>query len=212
MKAWSYWMPDLMPHVPGCPQVLAEHELRRAAQAFFHQTMAWRVDETPRAVTAGTDEVSVAPTDAGLELVRVDAIWYDGKKLDPITPETLDAQYVDDWQAQVGTPTNFLQVVPGVIRLYPVPLVDAVTGLKLRLIVTPSDASTGLPDDMALKYRDEIHVGAKSRLMLYPGKPWTSPELAGVYGQAFNALVNQATASAARAFVQARLPSRVNWC
>jgi len=212
MKAWSYWLPDLMPHVPGCPQVLAEHELRRAAQAFFRQTLAWRVDEAPRAVAMGTDEMSVAPTDAGLELVRVDAIWYDGKKLDPITPETLDAQYVDDWQAQVGTPTNFLQVVPGVIRLYPVPLVDAVTGLKLRLIVTPSDASAGLPDDIALKYRDEIHVGAKSRLMLYPGKPWTSPELAAVYGQAFNALVNQATASAARAFVQARLPSRVNWC
>jgi hypothetical protein len=212
MKAWSYWLPDLMPHVPGCPQVLAEHELRRAAQAFFQQTMAWRVDETPRAVLAGTDEISVAPADADLELVRVDAVWYDGQRLDPIAPETLDAQYHDDWQTQTDTPTKFMQVVPGVIRLYPIPLVDAVTGLRLRLIVTPGETSTGLPDDLARRFRDEIHVGAKSRLMLYPGKPWTNIELAGVYGQAFNALVNQATAAAARAFVQARLPSRANWC
>lgn len=212
MKAWSYWLPDLMPHVPGCPQVLAEHELRRAAQAFFSQTMAWRVDETPRAVFAGDAELSVAPSDSEQELVRVDAIWYDGQKLEPVAPETLDQQYVDDWQDRTGTPTNFLQVMPGVARLYPVPLADAVVGLKLRLIVTPSDTATGLPDDLAIRYRDEIQVGAKSRLMLYPGKPWTNPELAAVYGQAFNGLVNQATAAAARAYVQARLPSRVNWC
>lgn len=212
MKAWAYWLPDLMPHVPGCPHVLAEHELRRAAQAFFNHSLAWRVTETLRAVTAGTAELSAAPSDADQELVRVDAVWYDGIKLEPITPETLDAQYTDDWQTREGTPTNYLQVIPGVIRLYPVPLVDAVAGLKLRLIVTPSEAATGLPDDLALKYRDHMHVGAKSRLMLYPGKPWTNPELAVVYGQSFTALVNQATAEAARAYTQARLPSRVNWC
>jgi len=90
--------------------------------------------------------------------------------------------------------------------------VDATSGLKLRLIVRPSDTATGLPDDLALRFRDEIHVGAKSRLMLYPGKPWTNPDMAGVYSQAFNALVNQATAAAARAFVQARIPSRPKWC
>ena len=212
MRAWSTWFPDLLPHVPGCPQVLARHELRRAAQAFFRQTMAWRVTEAPVAVTAGTTEVSVAPSSAQQELVRIDAAWYDGKQIEPVTAEALDDAYVDDWQAHTGTPTKFLQIVPGVVRLYPVPLADAASGLKLRLIVAPSDSSTGLPDDLALKYSDEIHVGAKSRLMLYPGKPWTSPELAGVYGQAFGQLIDRATASAARAYIQARLPSRVKWC
>jgi hypothetical protein len=212
MRLWTYWLPDLIPHVPGCPQVMAEHELRRAAQSFFAQTRAWRVDELPRAVAAGTTEITITPTDPELDLVQVDAIWYDGQKLEPITPETLDGQYATDWQDQTGSPTNYLQVVPGVIRLYPVPLVDAVSGLKLRLIVTPSDVSTGLPDDIALKYRDEIQVGAKARLMLYPGKSWSSPELAVVYSQAFNAATGSATAAAARAFVQARLTSRVKWC
>jgi hypothetical protein len=212
MKPWSYWFPDLMPHVPGVPEVLAEHELRRAAQAFFAQTMAWRAVETPRAVAADTEEVSVLPADSDLELVRVDAVWYDGELMDPIAPETLDDLYHDDWQTFKGTPTKYLQVVPGVIRLYPVPLVDAVQGLKLRLVVQPSDTAAGLPDDMAARFRDEIHVGAKSRLMLYPGKPWSNPDLAVVYSQAFSAMANTATAAAARAFVQARIPSRVKWC
>lgn len=212
MKAWSYWLPDLMPHVPGCPQVLAEHELRRSAQAFFSQAKVWRVTEAPVSVSAGTDELSAAPSDAGQDLVRVDEVWFDGKRLDPTTSETLDSQYTEDWQAHEGTPTKYLQEVPGVIRLYPVPLVDSVTGLKLRLVVTPSDAAPGLPDDIATKFRDEIHVGAKARLMLYPGKPWTNPELAAVYSTAFSNLVAQATAAAARAYVQARISSRPTWC
>lgn len=212
MKAWSYWMPDLLPHVPGCPQVLAEHELLRAAQAFFQQATAWRVDEAPVAVAAGTAEVSVAPSDAGMELVRVDALWYDGEKLDPIAPKTLDAQYASDWQTHEGTPTSYFQVVPGVVRLYPIPIAASVTGLKRRLIVAPSDTATGLPDDLAQKYRDEIQVGAKSRLMLYPNKPWTNDGLAAVYGQAFSILVAQASVAAARAYVQARIPSRPRWC
>ncbi len=212
MKAWSYWFPDLLPHVPGVPEVLAEHELRRSAQAFFQNTMAWRVVEDPRDVAAGTVEVPVLPLDAGLDLVSVDAAWYDGKMLNPIAPETLDEQYHDDWHDHTGTPTKFFQVEPGVVRLYPVPRVDSVSGLKLRSIVCPSDTATGLPDEMATKYRDNIHVGAKSRLMLYPGKPWTNPELAMAYGRAFDAMVNKTTAAAARAYVQARLPSRVNWC
>lgn len=212
MTPWSYWFPDVLPHVPGCPQVIMEHELRRAAQAFFRQTKAWRVTQAPIPVAAGTAEVSATPLAAGQELVRVDAAWYDGTRIDPVTPEMLDAQYFDDWQARTGKPQQFLQEVPGAVRLYPIPTDPAVTGLRLRLIVAPSDAATGLPDDQAVKFKDVIQVGAKSRLMLYPGKTWTNAELAAVYGQAFNQLVGQATAEAARAYAQARLPARVNWC
>lgn len=210
MKAWSYWFPDLMPHVPGCPQVLAEHELRRAAQAFFFQTRAWKVDVGPVTVTAGTPEWATATGDVEQDLVRVEAAWIDGKPIEPTTAEKLDRDYADDWRSHTGTPTAYLQLTPGVLQLYPVPLVDV--ALKLRLSVSPSEVSTGLPDEMAVKYRDLMHVGAKSRLMMYPGKPWTNFDLSGVYGTAFNNLVAQATAEAARGQVQARIPSRVNWC
>jgi hypothetical protein len=103
-------------------------------------------------------------------------------------------------------------MVPGEIRLYPVPIADAVTGVTMRLSVAPSEGSTGLPDDLAIRFRDEIHVGAKARLMLYPGRPWTNPDLGAVYGQAFDSLVGTATAAAARSYSDARIPSRMKWC
>lgn len=213
MKAWSYWLPDLMPHVPGCPQVLAEHELRRSAQAFFIQTRAWKVTESASLpVAAGQDEVTIAPSDAGQDLVRMEAAWFDGVKLTPSTATQLDADYGDDWSVHTGTPDRYIQDTPGVLRLYPIPMAAATTGLKVRLSVAPSESSTGIPDEMAVRFRDEIHVGAKSRLMLYPGKPWTNLEMAAVYGQAFNNMVAIATTAAARSFGAARIPSRVNWC
>lgn len=212
MKAWSYWFPDLALHVPGCPNVLMVHELRRAAQAFFSKTRAWRVDQALKPVTAGTESVVVQPDDAGQDLVEIEGAWYDGHRMEPVTPQTLDAQYVQGWHDHTGTPDRFLSLEPGVLRLYPIPMGDAATGLKLRLVVTPSDAATGLPDDIALRYRDEIHVGAKARLMLMPGRPWSSPDLATVYGQAFGAMVEAASVKAARAHVGARIPSRPNWC
>lgn len=212
MQAWASWFPDLLPHVPGCPQVLAEHELRRAAQVLMRRTRAWRIDDAARPVVAGQATVSVAPTSAELELVRVEAVWFDGKPLEPVTAEVMDALYSHDWRSDTGTPTRFLQGVPGEIRLYPVPIADAVTGVTLRLSVAPSESSTGLPDDLAIRFRDEINVGAKARLMLYPGRPWTNPELAAVYGQAFDSLVGTATAAAARSYSDARIPSRMKWC
>lgn len=212
MQAWASWFPDLLPHVPGCPQVLAEHELRRAAQVLMRRTRAWQVDVPAVAVGAGQDVVTVAPPSADHELVRVEAAWYDGRPLEPTTAEALDALYADDWRAHTGTPSKYIQMVPGEIRLYPVPVADAVTGLSVRLSVAPSETAAGLPDDIALRFRDDVQVGAKARLMLYPGRPWTNPELAAVYGQAFDSLVGTATATAARSYSRARIPSRMKWC
>jgi hypothetical protein len=189
-----------------------EHELRRAAQAFFRQTRAWKVDQALKAVVADTDVVAVAPDSTDQELVRVEAAWWDGRAMSPVTPEAVDRQFVQEWQTHTGTPEHYMELAPGELRIYPVPLADAAEGLRLRLSVAPSDDATGLPDDIALRYRDEIHVGAKARLMLMPGKSWSSPDLAAVYGQAFSGMVAKATMRAARAGVGARIPSSPKWC
>lgn len=212
MKLWNAWLPDLLPHVPGCPVIVAEHELRRAAQAFFQQTRAWQVILPAVTVDADQFEVDVTPVDTTLDLVRVESATYDGRPLGKQTSDVLDAEFTDDWTAHTGTPSDYVQMTPNVLRLYPVPVADATTGVVVRAAVAPGDTSAGLPDDLASRFWDEMHAGAKARLMLYPGKPWTNPELAAVYGQAFSNMVSTATATAARAYGQARIPARVKWC
>ncbi|HEV6963891.1 MAG TPA: hypothetical protein VK305_00655, partial [Roseateles sp.] len=113
MKPWSTWLPDVRPHVAGCPDLLAEHELRRAAQEFFRRSRAWRVRRPGViAVSAGTSVLTLSTGDTTQDLVRVEALRYDGRALDPVTPELLDMKYGDAWEEHTGTPNKFLQETP----------------------------------------------------------------------------------------------------
>lgn len=213
VKPWSFWLAELRPHVPGCPDVLAKAEIRRAAQALLESSRAWQVDLAPLPVAAGQSAVTVAVADAvEQKLVRVEAVWYDGKELRPATPKALDAQCSDDWKTHTGTPVRFLQLTPGTVTLYPKPVTAAITGLQARVSLMPGEESTGLPEDIASLYTDVIQAGARARLMIYPKKSWTDINLAGVYASAFSGGVDKARAEVARAFVNGRIASRPTWC
>ena len=212
MKLWSYWLPDLLPHVAGCPTLIATHELRRTAQAFFHATKAWKLRlATPFAVGAGQRDVTVTFTDQ-VELERIENVWLDGQRLVPATTIQLSEDYGDDWAGHTGTPSRYYLDTPGVISLYPLPSAAAAVGLVVRAEVSPSDASTGLPDDIAVAYRDAIQIGAKARLMAYKGKPWTDLALAGSYAEAFQAAVTKAKNAASTVNSRGRVASRPSWC
>lgn len=212
MKPWSYWFADLLPALPGCPSIQVQHELRRAAQTFFEATKAWKVIEAARPVTAGTATMSVAPLDAGQELVQIMSALFDGTELDLMDLSDMPGEFGPAWQTHTGRPRAYLQLTPGEIRLYPIPVEDAATGLSLTLAVKPSDTATGLPDDMAIKYRDTFNVGAKARLMILPEKPWTNKPDGAAYGLAFDALCGTGAAQVFRSFGRGRKGARPSWC
>lgn len=210
MKLWSAFLPDLLPHVPGCPEVLAEHELRRAAQLFFEKTRAWKVEIEAIPVAALDVAIQVMPDDSQQEIVRIESAWYDGCSLEVLQHESRAS--TSDWQADAGTPYSILMLTPTEARLYPVPDADATTGLRCNVSVKPSDTSNGIPDGLFAKYRDAIVKGAKYQLMLYINKPWSSPELALAFGRMFDNDIASATVSTAKGFGSARIPSRIKWC
>jgi hypothetical protein len=210
-KAWSTWFPDLQPHLPECPTPIIEHELKRAAQAFFTGSKAWIITPTETAVAADTAEVAVALGDATVEMVQILKGWYDSANLDILAVGDLDARYVDDWTEHTGSPTDMVQMSPFSVRLYPIPEVDASTGLKVRVAVRPSESSTGLPDDIAAKFRDAMITGAKARLMLYPGKPWTNVELGAAMSALFEQQIDSARLAAFKSFGRGSLSTQASW-
>lgn len=210
--AYTSWLPDIAPHVPGCPNVLIAHEIKRAAQDFFRHTRAWQVIESAVAVSADTQTVTVTPADSGQELVEILSVKYDDNVLTHIAAETLDCRFGDDWEDDTGTPNYYTMLQAGVIRLYPIPSAAATTGIVTRNVVCPSEASTSLPDNIALEYRDAIQMGARARLMMYPNKPWTNVEMGAAYGQAFARMKDKFNAKAAKNHGRARILTRHNWC
>lgn len=210
MKLWSSWLPDVLPHVPGCPIPVVLHELRRAAQEYLKATRAWQVTLAPIAVLAGTTSTTIA-MDADKSLIRIESAWYDGARLELVTSAKLDGDNSDDWRLHTGTPHSLLQFSPGAATLYPVPHANSSIGLKIRASVFPSDASAGLADEIGAKFSNEIIVGAKGRLMIYPGKLWTNLDIGAACIQQFNDLIDRGAAAAARSFVQGRIASRPHW-
>jgi hypothetical protein len=208
MKAWSNWFTDLLPQLPGCPDPQIEHELRRACQDFFERSRAWQVVQAPIAISASQTTFDIAPTDAGQELVRLEAAWLDGRRLEVAGVGDMDASFADDWQAHTGSTSHLVQITPGTALLYPIPLAASVTGIKLRLSVRPSEAATGIPDDMFVKYRDALGAGARARLMLQSEKKWSDPGVGALNAAMFDAAINKASISAARSFGTGRIAAR----
>jgi len=212
MATWASWLPDLMPHLPGCPRVLVIHELRRAAQKFFAESRAWKVIEGPFGVSTDDEFILLTPPESYQTIESVDTVWFDGRKLSPTSVEELDSSSGTNWRDHVGQPTHFLQMAPGELIVYPRPPVPATVGVKARMCVGLNDAAKGISDEMAALYRDAIVSGAKARLMAYTGKPWTNLDMAGVYGMVFAQGVSAASLSASRGHVGAPIRSRVRWC
>ena len=208
--AWSTWLPDLMPHLPGCPNAVARHELLHAAQILLQRSRAWTVTLPDQPVVAAQETVDVDLT--GAELVRIERAWYDGVVVPPRLVNEIEEAFGSDWQEHTGTPTAIVQMSPQVVRLYPIPVADAATGLRLRAALRPTESATGIPGDLARRYWEQILAGAKARLMLMPGKPWTNPDMAGVQAGAFDAGVSRAGWDAATGFGRGRIRSRPKWC
>lgn len=208
---WAAWFPDLLPQVPGCPNIVARNELRSAARVLLSESRAWTAILPVQAIVIDQDTLTLDLT--GAELVRIEEAWYDGTPMDvQTTPEALSAALGDDWRVQTGTPTAVLMDSPEVVRLYPVPNADATTGLKLRVALQPSKTATGMPGDLARRYHEQILAGAKARLMLMPGKPWSNGDLATVQAAVFNQGVDRANLDAATGFGRGRIQGRVRWC
>lgn len=213
MQAWDTWLPDVLPHVEGCPTAIARHEIRRAAQAFFKESRSWQKVLALLPVAALQRDVTITTGDAAVDPVRAEACWIDGRKIDPISKDDLDAAYGDVWPQHQGVVDSFYQLSPGVVSLYRIPVDAAATGLLLRVSLMPSETSTGLPDDLATQFRDDIALGAKARLMMYPRKAWSDSALGMTLAGAFSGAINAARMNAARNFGSARIAaSRASWC
>lgn len=209
MAIWSSWHPDILPHVPGCPVIVVNHELLRSAQEFFTRSRAWLVTDDPVTVVAEVEEIDLTPADTEQDLVRVEAVWFNGIPGSVKTVDEMDRD-VTDWQTATGSPSIIVQLSPDVARLYPIP-VDAVL-VKIRKSIRPSDTATGIPDALASAYRDDLAQGAKSRLMLHKDKPWTDETRAAVSAAKFSDSVSTANLDAARSFGKGRISARKKWC
>jgi hypothetical protein len=212
MKAWDAWLPDILPHVPGCPDIIATHEIKRAAQAFFRETWTWRAVLDPVDFDVNEPEMRVFPDVSGTWIVRVEHAAMGGTKLKPLSLDAIVTAFGPDWATQTGTPDAITATTPATLRLVPYPIDALANQLSLTVSLMPSDNASGILDELYARYRDVIADGAKSRLMLINGQPWANPDIGAALAQRFEAGISLARTDAARAHGRATPRSRPAFC
>lgn len=209
MAAWADLFPDMMGRIHGCPAPLAEFELRRAAIKFFSDTRVWKVTLDPVVVPANTAEFDLLADVTSQYPVRLEKVWANNRPIQAYTADSLDVDFKDNWMSHTGTPTGLVQMVPNIVRLYPIP-VDT-TPVQVRASIRPSDAATVLPDEF-LRYRRAFTDGALAELMSYEGEAWANPKRAEFFRGRFQEAIDAAAAQATHSFGRGRVRSRPKLC
>lgn len=181
MKPWDQLLPLVLPFAPGCPDLIAEEEIRNAAEEFFDRSKAWRVWTADQDTIA--NQADYLPTlPANTRLVKLIAAKLDGLDLG-----------IDDSEGDVSTglPLAAYTYDMANVTLWPAPT-SAGQKLKVNLALTITSAATGLDDNLFNAYRLQIADGAIARLAAHEDKPYSNPGKAGMHGGKFNESIDKA--------------------
>lgn len=201
---------DILPHVPGCPIEILQHEIRRVAQHFCTETLCINVEIKNVRFAAGEGSLVLEPEESEFEFVQIfrNTMFYEGRELEPTTLHKLSqAHSPRNWIDEQGEPGFYFMSTPNTVTLWPKPMVDSVNGARFFMAVKPSETTTVLPAEFVKRHRQAIFVGTRGRLMAYPNKEWTNMDGASGYGAAYQGLVDQASAQVLRGNVSAKLSS-----
>lgn len=172
MKPWDQFLSDVLPHCPGCPDLVAEDEIRNAAEQFLDETYTWKVWVGGMVTQEGVKDYSPY-LPAGARIVKLHEATLDSQALDiaPMQGGETGTAY------KASTDLEYITVGPDA------PAADKTLRVLLSLSIT--SASTGLADVLFNSYRLAIANGAIARLCRTADKPYSNPSKASTHEDLF---------------------------
>lgn len=180
MRAWSEFIPNVMPFVPGCPEFEVENRLRNAAIEFCERSRIWRARDVTLVTTtvAGQSAYNVTGLPVHAGLCHLFVAWKGSNERDEV-PVLIEGE-ADDIEPTAAPSDTFgvMLTSRSTLRLLPAP---ASPGLVVRGSVAycPTDNADGVPNALFVEWREAIEKRAIAELMLQQGKPWSSGDAMG---------------------------------
>ena len=179
-------IPEILPSVPECTELIAVRALRRASEEFLSKSLMWRVDLEDHFVIQGLIDVELEVPSSDLHIVQI-------KKA---TIGTKDIPQIADDQNPPNTTQTFCSLIDfgKTLRLTPKPIVSDT--LALRAVLSTTSKSTGLEANVEQEIHEHLIDGALARLYGMPGMPWANNALALFHGSVFQAAIIEARGKA----------------
>lgn len=198
MRTWDVFFPDVLPEVLGCPEPTVERALLRASQDWCTRTRCWRADLDAITLRDGTADYDLAyPTQAeGVQIIGATIGGFD------IGLEVVDGTTTADRRAGSRGSKRVLTNDMRIVTVMPTP---AATGsLVITAVLKPSDTATGVPNELADRFKDQIATGALVRLLKLNKTEWTNPGLAGDKSKGYEKEVARVRKAVWKAWTNAR--------
>jgi hypothetical protein len=209
MKTYDAFFPDVLPEVPGCPADVALRAIRHTIIEFCEKSLIYQVTQDPITLRAGLDNYDLdAPK--GYRVQKVMRAWFKGSELEPVAPD--DIVTPDVYNTTIGNytpsksqPVGYTQKDFDTVSFLPIPDQTYTNAITMRVALVPLRDSTSCENFLYEQWGEYIACGAKARLMLVPGKPYTNQEAAAVNQGRYMTALNDARQRAIRGNVRSDL-------
>jgi hypothetical protein len=196
MSRFEEFLPQVMPYVPGCPEIVAVSAIRSATIEFCRKSL-WLLYEHDPFVTEANQGSYGLDLPEDTDLVMVFQATYNGLPLAFVGE--VNMAYLND---NAGLPKCVTQIDPTSVQLVPIPQADGDT-VKLLVAITPTESSVTCDDALLGRWAERIGYGARARLHAIPGQTFSSPETALQYRAMFVTAIGEARIERARGMTRA---------
>jgi hypothetical protein len=181
-KALTLWIP-LLADLKFCPNPLIKSEVLKACREFCEITRIWSEALTAINVVAGTAAYSLAST-AG-EVVAVERAEISGEAIWPTAASKLD-QESSTWRTDTTSESGDYYVNEDrQIVLVTTPDTAITGGLAVWAWLKPLLTATDVKDWLWNDHQDLVAIGARGRLMMLEGCPWSDMQKGAALLQLF---------------------------
>lgn len=199
--AFTAFLPEILPQLPGCSDVLATNAVRNACVDFCAGSLLWNETLDAEDVTDSSFPYDLlAPS--GAKVAAVMSLSINGTAIYPVGLDSLEP--IQGWADSTSSiPQCYCQLTPGQMILYP--RLEGTAVMIMRLAYAPTRESTTVDSYVYQEYLEEIAAGALSKLMKIPGQPWSNPELGVYYGDLFEKSITDAATRVNKSFSRAQV-------
>jgi hypothetical protein len=190
---YTQFLPDVLPYVNGCADLVAVAAIASAVIEFCERTNWLLYEPAGINLTGQTAEYVLSlPTGGAYEVSQIMYLAYDGYELKGLPMEQIAETYGFDWRQVSGIPSCYTQIVNSSVIIAPWPIVaepDAVTSIaSLR----PVRSATTVDASLYEKWFEIIAFGARARLHDTPNQPYYNERAAAKFRAYFQTGISRA--------------------
>jgi len=200
-------MSEVIPHTPGCPDVVIMNEIRKAAIEFCEVSRYWKVVLDPIMTIPDISEYEIDQP-LGQTIVLIENMQGPRWEVLPKTIEEMDYKF-PRWRTQTRSgqqPEFYIMTSPLTFILHPSP--SGAVQLDINASVKPSRVSDVIEGYVLDKYDTVIANGALAKLVAMPKKAWSNPDMYSYHNNLFEDGKTKAKIERAKGYSRAPIRTR----